>query len=312
LFAVTPQHPSSHASLHSSLKALTRLALVATVSLAAACVRDTPKVELEFVDDFGNSLRLTGPVTRIVSLNPVTTELLFAIGAGDRLVGRTTWDLYSDEVRAVTDVGPGMQPNVEAVLATRPQLVLLYASESNRLATQQLRVAGVMTIAFRTDKVADLARITPVIARAVGREEAGRATVDSVTASLEAVRALPRGNPPVRAFWHLWDAPLMTIGGGSFLSELLVIAGAENAFGDVEAPSPQITLEEVARRNPDVILASPASAVRIRNSPAWHSVRAVREGRVLVIDTSLVGRPGVRMGEAARSLRALLASPPSR
>jgi iron complex transport system substrate-binding protein len=290
-----------------SLRAAAATLLALAIAFAGACGRDTPPVDLTFVDDFGNSLRLTGPVTRIVSLNPVTTELLFAIGAGDRLVGRTTWDLYSDEVRAVTDVGPGMQPNVEAVLATRPQLVLLYASESNRLAAQQLRVAGVMTIAFRTDKVADLARITPVIARAVGREDAGKATVDSVTASLDAVRAMPRGEPPVRAFWHLWDAPLMTIGGGSFLSELLVIAGAENSFGDIAAPSPQITLEEVARRDPDVILTSPRAAERIRNSPAWRSVRAVREGRVLEIDTSLVGRPGVRMGEAARSLRELLA-----
>jgi iron complex transport system substrate-binding protein len=289
----------------------TRRVAVAAMLALASCGREAPRVDLDFVDDFGNSLRLTGPVTRIVSLNPVTTELLFAIGAGDRLVGRTTWDLYSDQVRAVTDVGPGMQPNVEAVLATRPQLVLLYASESNRLAAQQLRVAGVMTIAFRTDHVADLARITPVIARAVGLEAAGRATVDSVTASLDAVRAMPRGNPPVRAFWHLWDAPLMTIGAGSFLSELLVIAGAENSFGDMAAPSPQITLEEVARRDPDVILSSPAAAEKIRNSPAWHSIRAVREGRVLVIDTNLVGRPGVRMGEAARSLRTLL-TPPTR
>jgi iron complex transport system substrate-binding protein len=281
----------------------------AALAIGAACGRDGRSLDLEFVDDFGNSLRLTGPVTRIVSLNPVTTELLYALGAGDRLVGRTTWDLYSEEVRAVTDVGPGMQPNVEAVLATRPQLVLLYASESNRLAAQQLRVAGVMTIAYRTDRVADLARITPVIARAVGLEDAGRATVDSVTRSLDSVRALPRGNPPVRAFWHLWDAPLMTIGAGSFLSELLVIAGAENAFGDLEAPSPQVTLEEVARRDPDVILTSPRAAERIRVSPAWRSVRAVREGRVLVVDTSLVGRPGVRMGEAARSLRQLIVTP---
>jgi iron complex transport system substrate-binding protein len=306
LFSTVASH-WQHRSRRARLAARATLVVLALITPLAACGREAPPVDLAFVDDFGNSLRVTGPVTRIVSLNPVTTELLFAIGAGDRLVGRTTWDLYSDEVRAVADVGPGMQPNVEAVLATRPQLVLLYASESNRLAAQQLRVAGVMTIAFRTDKVADLARITPVIARAVGLEDAGKATVDSVTASLDAVRAMPRGEPPVRAFWHLWDAPLMTIGGGSFLSELLVIAGAENSFGDIAAPSPQITLEEVARRDPDVILSSPRAAERIRNSPAWRSVRAVREGRVLEVDTNLVGRPGVRMGEAARSLRALLA-----
>ena len=86
------------------------------------------------VDDFGDTVRLAHPATRVVSLNPVTTELIFALGAGDRLVGRTHWDLYPPAAAKVPDVGDGMQPNVEAVLGQRPDLVLLYASPSNRAA----------------------------------------------------------------------------------------------------------------------------------------------------------------------------------
>jgi ABC-type Fe3+-hydroxamate transport system substrate-binding protein len=110
----------------------------------------------------------------------------------------------------------------------------------------------------------------------------------------------------VRAFWHIWDVPLMTIGGGSYLSELLSIAGATNVFDDVAMPSPQVAIEEVARRNPDVILAGPNAARKILANPQWQSVSAVRRGRVVVIDTTIVGRPGVRMGEAARFLRRVL------
>ncbi len=280
------------------LRALALAALVA----AAACAAEAPSTSV-LVDDFGDTIRLAGAPARVVSLNPVTTELVFALGAGDRLVGRTSWDLFPEAARAVTDLGPGMQPNVEAVLGQRPDLVLLYGSESNRLAAQQLRAAGVSTLAYRTDRVADLARVVPVIANALGVAGTGTIVLDSVQASLAAVRALPRPARAVRAYWHIWDAPLMTIGGGSYLSELLEIAGAENVFGDLAQPSPQVSMEEIARRDPDVILAGPLGAERIRKAAAWQTVRAVREGRVIVLDTTIVGRPGVRMGEAAAFLR---------
>jgi iron complex transport system substrate-binding protein len=277
------------------------------LALLAACTppADSTAAVLT-VDDFGDTVRLAGPARRIVSLNPVTTELLFALGAGDRLVGRTHWDLYPDAARAVPDVGDGMQPNVEAVLGRQPDLVLLYASEPNRAATQQLHAAGIATLTLRTDRIADLARTVPIIAAAIGDSAAGAMIVDSVTATLNTLRAAPRPAQERSVYWHIWDAPLLTIGAGSYLSELLDVVGAANLFGDIAAPSPQVSLEEIARRDPYAVLAGPASAARIRTHPGWQAVRAVREGRVLVIDTTIVGRPGVRMGEAAHFLRGLI------
>lgn len=286
------------------------IAAVAALLVAVACGGDRSEPAtravadaVAIVDDFGDTLTLGTPAQRIVSLNPVTTELLFALGVGDRVVGRTTWDLFPEAAKAVPDLGAGMGPNVEAVIGQRPDLVLLYASESNRGAARQLHAAGIATLTHRTDKVADLQRVIPVIAAAVGADSVGRLVADTVRASVDAVRALPRPSEPVRAFWHIWDAPLLTIGGGSYLSELLEIAGATNVFADAEQPSPQVSLEEIARRDPDVILAGPTNARKIRESPLWQAVPAVRAGRILVIDTTIVGRPGVRMGEAARFLR---------
>ena len=284
-----------------------RIVGIAFALVLVACAREQAPVRGDvIIDDFGDTLRMSAPATRVVSLNPVTTELLFAINAGQTLVGRTSWDLYPEAAKAVTDVGNGMGPNVEAVLGQRPDLVLLYASESNRLAVQQLRAAGVMTLTHRTDKIADLQRVIPIIAGALGADSLGRLVADSVRASVETVRALPRPADTLSAYWHIWDAPLLTIGGGSYLSELLSVAGAHNVFEDVAQPSPQVSMEEIARRDPDVVLAGPNAAARIRTSPTWQSVRAVREGRVIVIDTTIVGRPGVRMGEAARFLRRVL------
>src|SRR5205085_9106592 len=108
------------------------------------------------------------PPRRIVSLNPSTTELLFAIGAGNRLVGRTTYDMWPVAARAVQDLGPGLRPNVEAVLAAHPDLVVLYASDDNRDAARRVRAAGVATAAFRVDRIADFERVTIALGALTG------------------------------------------------------------------------------------------------------------------------------------------------
>jgi iron complex transport system substrate-binding protein len=259
-------------------------------------------------DDFGAVIQpgTRRAPARIASLNPTTTELLFAIGAGRRLVARTSWDLWPDSARAVADVGPGLRPNVEAVLARHPDLVVLYASDENRVAAQQFRAAGVGVIALRIDRLADFARAARELGRAVGEDSAAALTVDSVDRTLARVHAATRALDQPMVFWHVWDSPIYTIGSGSYLDELLRIAGGRNIYGDRAGPSPQVSLEDIVRRDPQFILAGASGARTIAASPSWRGVRAAREGRVLVVDTNLVGRPSVRAGEAAISIARLL------
>jgi iron complex transport system substrate-binding protein len=256
------------------------------------------------IDAFGDTI-LAGRPQRIVSLNPATTELVFALGAGDRLVGRTRWDTYPDSARLVPDLGDGMSPNVEAVLAARPDLVLLYASQENRAARDALRRANIPTLTQRIDRIADFARDVIVLARVLGDSAPGVVVRDSVLASVERARAQGRVGHKPRVLWPLWEAPLMSVGRGSFLHELLEIAGAENIFGDLDAPSPQVTLEEAVRRDPEFILVGARNSA-IHTDPRFRALRAVREGRVIVYDTTIVSRPGVRLGEAAVHLSKLL------
>jgi ABC-type Fe3+-hydroxamate transport system substrate-binding protein len=289
---------------------LITIALVAPLALALACDRPgarpepaTAKVE---VDDFGDTIEIASPALRIVSLSPVTTELLFTLGAGSRVVGRTHFDAYPAAALAVQDLGNGMEPNVEAVLGVHPDLVVLYASQSNRAAALQLRKAGINTLSIRDDHISDFRRTVGLLARATGDSVAGRVIADSVERSLRIVADRPRPAKPVTVFWHVWDSPVITIGGGSFLDELVTIAGAKNVFGDMPAVSPQVTIEEIVKRNPDYLLVGPTSAKTIRASATWQAIPAVRAGHLLIVDTLLTGRPGVKLGEAARSLRALI------
>ncbi len=260
------------------------------------------------IDDFGAVIDSGTSVApaRIASLNPATTELLFALGAGSRLVARTTWDVWPDAARAVADVGPGLRPNVEAVLARRPDLVVLYASAENRVAAEQLRAAGVKVIALRTDRLADFARASRELGRATGEGAAAAIVIDTMQRTLALVRAATLHLDRPTVFWHVWDSPIYTIGAGSFLDELLTIAGGTNIYADRTEPSPQVSLEDIVKRDPYAILAGAQGKKSLMGSPLWQGVRAVREGRVLVIDTNLVGRPSVRAGEAAASIARLL------
>ena len=257
-------------------------------------------------DDFGDTL-VPGPAARrIVSLNPTTTEILFAIGAGSRVVGRTRWDVWPDSARLVPDLGDGIRPNVEAVLAARPDLVVLYASADNRSAAERLRAAGIATFAAKIDSIAEFERAVVALGRLTGDTARARLTRDTVRAALEAVRAATRALDAPSVFWHVWDDPLITIGGGSYMTELVAIAGGRNVYDHLPDVSPQVAREDVLRRDPDVVIAGPQGARRIAADAAWRPLRAVREGRIVVVDTNLVGRPSVRLGEAARSLARLL------
>ena len=257
-------------------------------------------------DDFGDPVSIAQPPSRIVSLNPATTEILFTLGAGSRLIGRTKYDLWPDSAKLIPELGDGIRPNVEAVLGTHPDLVILYASLDNRPAAARFRAAGVNTLSLKVDHISDFRRTVELLGAILRDSSRAKSVTDSVSRTLERVRSATAGLPRPSVFWHIWDAPLITVGSGSFMNELVDIAGARNVYADIKGPSAEISLENVARRNPDFILAGPIGKGQIDSDPRWRIVRAARDNKTLVVDTLLVARPSVRLGEAAVSLANLL------
>ena len=267
---------------------------------AAAAPADT--------DDFGVALPQDARhATRVVSLNPAATEAIFAMGADSLLVGRSRWDEFPPGVSRIKAVGDGIRPNVEAVLAVRPTLVILYATPDNRSAAEAFRRAGAQTMTLRVDHIADFYRLVQQLGVALGAEKRAAEVSDSVRFTIERVKRLTDAlvdRPTV--VWPAWESPPMVIGGGSYLDELLTVAGARNVFHDDANPSPSVSIEEVARRAPDMVLASAAGAASIRRSQIWRAVPAVRLGHVLAVNDTLTGRPSVVLGMAAMHLARLL------
>ena len=163
-----------------------------------------------------------------------------------------------------------------------------------------------MTAAFKVDRIEQFDRTTRLLGRLIGDSARGALVADTVMRTLDSVRVLTSGRPPVSVVLPAYEDPLLVIGGGSFMSELVTIAGGRNVYDDIRQPSPAVTFEDVVRRNPDAVLVGPERGARLRQSPRWRALEAVRRGRVLDMDTSLVFRPAVRLGEGAVSLMRLL------
>ena len=245
------------------------------------------------------------PATRIVSLLPSFTEILFAIGAGDRVVGRTTWCDFPPAALAIPSVGDGLPPNIEAVAARKPDLVVLYNSGPNVTAAQQLERIGIRTVLLDLNRLEDLGPAARKLGQLTGLEQ----RAESLAASMDSLTYRPLPPPTASLAFVVWDNPPIIIGAGSYLSQLAVLAGARNVFDDIAAPSAQVSLETIAARNPRwiAVLADSAVPPAFARRPEWRAVPAVRDGRFLLLQGSLFGRPGPRSAEAVRQLKALLA-----
>jgi len=293
-----------------------RRAFILAGAAFAACSRGTPQISaISQQDDWQRTVALAAPARRIVSLAPATTELVFALGLGDRLVGRTTWCDWPAAAKSVRDVGNGLGPNVEAVAAQRPDLVLLYPSETNRAALAQLDGLGIPTAVLKQDAIADWRGTVRWVARAGGVPERAESLLADFDRRLaEVVRrpdtgdGIPDSGPTV--FIAVGANPPIAIGAGSFISELVTLAGGRNAFADLPGPSGPVSLEAIVARRPDVVLVlGPDSVIPdVSRRPGWRAIPAVRLGRVMAVDGGEFNRPSPRLPDAVRALAARLAS----
>jgi len=281
-------------------------ALLAALLAACGTRASQPAGSLVVVDDAGDTVRLAHPASRVVSLSPATTELVFAIGAGDRLVGRTRWCDYPEAAHAVADVGDGMPPNIESVLARRPDLVLLYRSPQNTDAADRFRSAGAAVLQLDFNHLEDVSRLARLLGPLVGHAAEGDSLATAFDGELARLRPSDStGSPTVLLL--AWDQPPMAIGAGSFQSEILMLAGGRNIFADIAAPSATVSIEAIAARDPSLILVSDSGVPRFALQPEWSVIRAVRERRFVHLTTPAFGRPTPRAPALVRELRRLLA-----
>ena len=260
-----------------------------------------PKGQLQAVDDARDTVRLQAPARRVVSLIPAATELLFAIGAGTSVVGRTQYCDYPPAAQAVANLGDGIKPSIEAVLAQRPDLVVLYNSGQNAAVAGRLRELGIPHLRINTDALSDVPRVSRLLGLLTGHSRGADSVIAVFDTALAHATTAPTARRP-KVLLLVWEQPPMTIGRGSFLSELIERAGGENLFADVTTSSGVVSIEAVAARNPDLILATTEGPAAFASRPEWQVVPAVRRRRFLRVSGSEFNRPSPRAPSAIREL----------
>lgn len=264
-------------------------------------------VSIQVIDDAAREVVLATVPRRIVSLVPVATEILFDLGEGSRIVGRSRFDDYPPEALLVPDVGDAIRPSIETVLQRRPDLVIVIGGSDNAQAVREMELLEIPFIVVLFNTLEDLRSNILRLGRIVDREDEAQEIWAGIEMDLEQVREAVAGTEPVTVYYDVGYPPAFTVGAGSYLDALLSTAGARNVFGDLEAPSPRVSLEAIVMRDPDVIIhpsnsTEEMASARPEARPGWENLRAVRSGHVVTVPAELVHRLGPRTGEAAKRL----------
>jgi len=274
------------------------LCLLACFALAAQA--------FEVVDERGVAVNLSRAPQRIVTLLPSLTESVCALGACDRLVGVDRYSNWPDAVRALPQVGGGLDPNVEAIVALHPDVVLL--ARSSRV-IERLEALGLKVLVLEPKNQADARRVLDKLGQLLGVADAQHVwrTIDAAVSA--AAQSLPVRARPARVYFEVNNGPYAA-GESSFMGEMLARLGAKNIVPASMGPFPKLNPEYVVRANPDVIMVGERSAQGLEQRPGWAGIRAVRESRVCrytADESDVLVRPGPRMAEAARLMARCLA-----
>jgi iron complex transport system substrate-binding protein len=265
--------------------------------MAAAPVRDMT----------GREVEVSRATTRVVSLAPSLTEILFALGAGDLLVGVTDFCDYPPQASQKPKVGTVLAPNAEVVLALQPNLVLA-TTEGNRQETVLLlERLQIPIFVVRPEGLEGIYASIRSVGGLLGRPARASAVVESMRSRVAWVAGQVKGRPPARVLYVLWPDPLITAGRGSIIDALIGVAGGENVAGGISLRYPRLNLEEVLRVDPEVILLAgmgsrPLRAESVQGWEGWQVLRAVKAGRVQALDGDLLHRPGPRIVEGLEAI----------
>ncbi|KPN87781.1 cobalamin-binding protein [Pseudomonas nunensis] len=244
-------------------------------------------------------------VERVVSLAPSLSEIVVELGSADLLVGVLDAGERPAELKDLPSVGRYGQLDMERLLSLKPDLLLLWPGSVGPAQREQLKRLNIPTYVAEPHNLEQLTAQIEAIATQLGRPERGVRLAADLHQKLEALRQRYRRDKPLQVFYQVWDRPLYTVGGGQIISDALKVCGARNVFADLRLPAPQVSIEAVLQRNPEVILAS--DQAQLDAWKAWPQVTAVARKQLLLVTDKGLERPSGQMIEATAKLCQVIA-----
>lgn len=286
-----------------------RLVLLAAL-LTAGLFHAASAGALTVRDMLGNEVTLARPPVRIVSLVPSVTEIVFALGGEGRLVGVTDYCDFPPEAKQKPSVGGMVSPNLESIVALRPDLVVATTQGTRVETPRELRRLGIPTYLVQADRIAEVFEVVTRLGELTGRREAVAPLIDGLTHRIDAVRRAVAGLGRPRVLYVLWPEPLIVPGRGAIVTELIELAGGQSITATEGSGYPRYSLEAAVAGAPDVIiLANHGSRSGPIDREKWDrlaSVPAIKAGRLQTIDGNLLHRYGSRVVTGLERLARLI------
>lgn len=261
--------------------------------------------DITVTDDAGRTLRLPGPAQRIVSLAPHATELLFAAGAGDHVVGVSAFSDYPQEARLLPQISGGVRMDVERVVALKPDLAIGWLGGNARSDLDKIQSFGIPVFIAEPRKLDALPNTLVNIGRLAGTQVTARRAANAFKAKLAQLRAQYRGRRPVRVFVEIATQPLITLNYKHLVNDVLALCGGRNIFAAANLIAPDVSIESVVLEEPDAILFSDELGT-VKAMRRWWGeqagLAAVRAGRVYSFPAALTLRQTPRVLDGARQV----------
>lgn len=255
----------------------------------------------EITDDLGRTVKIPEKIERAVSLAPNLTEIVFAVGAGDRLVGRTTYDNFPPEALSIPAVGDTMNPNIENIIALKPQIVLVSTASQIETFTGTLDRQNIAYFVTNPSDLEGIYKSIDKIGAIFGKSDEAKKVIENLQTRVAGVEAKTNGAEKPKVFLQISREPLYTIGADSFLTDLIERAGGVSATKEVPTAYPKLSKETALALNPDVIILSD-SEDNLAPNDALKTSPAVKNKKVFKINADIISRPSPRIVDALEEI----------
>ena len=286
------------------------LCAVLLLSLVACGASGAKKGAITVTDMTGREISLDKPATRIVALTASDCEILYAIGAGDALVGRGEYCDYPAEVLEVPSVQSGYDTNIEQIIALEPQVLLMATMAQTQEQIDALEAAGVKVVVSDAQDIDGVYTAVEMLGKLMGKEDNAAAVIDGMKATFSDLAEKAQGDGTKTVYFEVSPLQygLWTAGKGTFMNEITEMLGLKNAFDDVDGWA-SVSEEQVLERNPDYIVTitmyfgeGPTPEEEIMARPGWENVTAVKNGAILNLVNNELSRPAPRLADGAQMM----------
>ncbi len=263
----------------------------------------------EVIDEAGRHISVPNKIDRIVSLAPNLTEIVFAVGAGDRLVGRTSYCDYPPQAKSATEVGDTMHPSIERIIALKPQLVLVSTASQLESFTKQLDEQHIAVYVTNPKSLDEIFSSIEKLGELFGTADVAKKLANDLRVRTRNVEAAVANVKPVRVFYQVSDQPLYTIGRDAFLTDLIRRAGGVSVTADVPTAFPRFSDEAALASKPDAIILPTGGSMGNANSTVASALKnspAVLNNRVYKINDDHLSRPGPRLVDGLEEIARVL------